>query len=107
MLFVKVPIDVPPGIYVLPSIEYAGCFWLLIFGDIGLYLPGPGVLERSSAKLPMLGRLAMEYEALASLLGILLPISGGRKYVLGEGVVSPVEYIVSNRLTLTTAIYTE
>ncbi len=70
---------IPPGMYVLPSIVYIGCFWLRTFGDVELYRPGPGVLQRSSEKLPMTGLPAIEYEALASLLGTLLPMSGGKK----------------------------
>lgn len=50
-----------------------------MLGDIGSYCPGPGVLERSSAKLPIIGLPAIENAALAILLGTLLPISGGKK----------------------------
>ena len=49
------------------------------------YRPGPGVLARSSAKLPVVGRPAMEKAEPDALLGTLLPIREGRVYEFGDG----------------------
>ena len=53
------------------------------------YLPGPGVLARSSANPPVLARLVIEKEADEPLFGTLGPRSAGRLYELGEGLESP------------------
>lgn len=61
----------------------------MILGSTVWYLPGPGVLARSSENPPVFARLVIEKQAEEPLFGTFGPRSGGRVYELGEGVASP------------------
>ena len=54
-----------------------------------LYLPGPGVLAKSSEKHPVCERLVIEYAAEAFLFAIFEPIRDGSEYEFGDGTASP------------------
>ena len=73
----------------LPNNEYAGAFPFRILGSSVLYLPGPGVLAKSSEKHPVCERLVIEYAAEAFLFAILAPRRVGSEYEFGDGTASP------------------
>ena len=92
-------IILPPGKLFLPRIEYCGALGLVTCGSSVLYLPGPGVLARSSEKHPVWDLRVIENAADAFLFGIFAPKRAGRLYELGEGVASP-ENLEINRWRL-------
>ena len=85
----KTMLTLPPGMKFRCNIEQAGLFLLQVLGSTVWYLPGPGVLARSSENPPVFARLVIEKQAEEPLFGTFGPRSGGRVYELGEGVASP------------------